>query len=167
VYESSASWPARLRSQSLPARLGLLALVVLLLLPVIGSIAWSQRGGMGVVAALIAGAICWFGASVALGLAGLGSSSGSGTSPAGNPMVGMLAGMIFRMGLPLAAGAVLHFRVPALRDAGILLSLTGFYLATLPIETWLSLPLVEKRTCSTRPNDASPNDVTGAHTSAS
>lgn len=150
MNQSEASWPARLRSQSLPTRLGFLGLVVLLLFPVVASIAWSQRGGAGVAAAAIAGVICWAGASIALTLAGLSFVGSPTTSPSNpqagvNPMAGMLAGMIFRMGLPLAAGALLHFRVPALRDGGILLSITGFYLATLPIETWLSLPIVEKR----------------------
>ncbi len=136
---SDANWPARIRSLSLLTRWFLLSLVVLVLFGVVGGVAQARHGPAGWTAAAVAAALCWAGTSIALILSGL----------CANALVGMLAGMVFRMALPLAAGFMLNDRLLELRDADFLMALAATYLATLPVETWLSLPVVPSRSAAT------------------
>jgi hypothetical protein len=93
----------------------------------------------GLWAAVVAGGICWLGAMAALLLVGL---------MRGGPQVvhGTLLGMLFRMGLPLAAGLLLTVRGGPLADAGVFGMIVVYYLIGLLVETLLSVSLVGSST---------------------
>ena len=112
-----------------------LTAVTLLALPVFGWVGYSDSGMAGIWAAGVAAAVCWFGATTALLLVGL---------PLGpKQAVGrVLAGMAFRMGVPLVVGVVLDRRVGPLSEAHVFGMIVAFYLITLVVETWLALRLV-------------------------
>jgi hypothetical protein len=114
------------------------ALVGLALAPVAGAFAWygSTHSGMwGVAAALLAAAVCWISASLALVAVFVGQRLDAGIQ-------GILAGMFFRMGLPLAAAMALKQNSPRLSEAGIFYMILGLYLVALVVETLLSLRFV-------------------------
>jgi hypothetical protein len=87
------------------------------------------------VGALAAG-ICWAGATVSLVLLHLLRLRGS-------PMTGALLGMLVRMTIPLAIGAVATTQGGSLAGAGLFGQLVAFYLITLAIETCLSVALMK------------------------
>lgn len=136
---SEANWPARIRSLGLLKRWLLLSIVVLVLFGLVGSVNQMLHGLAGWKSAAAAAGLCWAGASIALILSGVCS----------NALVGMLSGMVFRMALPLVVGFKLNDRLLELREADFLMALAAMYLATLPVETWLSLPVVERRSAAT------------------
>jgi hypothetical protein len=114
----------------------LLSLAVGLAYPLIGLAASQKFGQAGWLAALVAALVCWFGSTAALVLTAL--LRGPQTA-----LYSLLFGMVFRMGLPLAAGIVLSQQSPRLAAAGVFGCIVGFYLVTLVAETLLSLPLVQ------------------------
>ena len=132
--------PARLVRQSaswgLPARLGILALVVLVAYPLVAWIVQSQREVSVWGAAALAASICWLGAALAMIFTAL------MRGPQG-AMLAMLFGMAFRLGLPFAVGLMLSRRFVELEAAGFFGLVLGFYLVTLVAETLLVLPLVK------------------------
>jgi hypothetical protein len=116
------------------------ALVGVCLLPVAAAIAWfgyGRSGLTGVAAAAIAAVICWLSACLALGSVFVGQRLDAGIQ-------GILAAMLFRMGLPLAAAMGLKQISPPLAGAGILWMILGLYLVALVVETLLSLRFVPR-----------------------
>lgn len=114
------------------------ALVGLVLLPIAAAIAWfsyGRSGLMGVAAAAIATVVCWLSASLALASVFVGQRLDAGIQ-------GILAGMLFRMGLPLAVAMALKHLSPSLTEAGIFWMILGLYLVALVVETLLSLRFV-------------------------
>ena len=97
----------------------------------------ASRASMGLVASATAAGICLVGAALALAIAAL----LRGPSAA---MYGWLLGMFARALLPLLLGVALHFKVPALADAGMIFYLLIFYLATLVTETLVMLAQVPR-----------------------
>ena len=89
-------------------------------------------------AALIAIGVCWISGTFALAAAYAGGRLGM-------PVHGFLLGMLFRTGLPLAAGVALS-RVGPLAEAGIFSMILGVYLCALVVETLLSLYLIQPAT---------------------
>jgi hypothetical protein len=87
------------------------------------------------VSALAAG-ICWFGAICSLILL-------HGVKYHGSPLVGALLGMLVRMMIPLAIGAVLVTQGGSLARAGLFGQLVVFYLVTLAAETCISVALLK------------------------
>jgi hypothetical protein len=94
-----------------------------------------SAGAGGVSAALVAGGVCWVGATAALVLSAMFRSPEQA-------LVGLLMGMFFRMGLPLAAGFVLIQSGGPLVEAGVIPLLVGYYLVALVVETLLSLRFI-------------------------
>jgi hypothetical protein len=129
-------WRRRAADWSLAFRCLALALVVAAAYPVIGFLASQRVGEDGWLAALVAAGVCWFGSTVALVLTAL----LRGPQAA---LYSLLFGMLFRMGLPLAAGILLSQSSPRLAAGGVFGCMVGFYLVTLVAETLLSLPLVQ------------------------
>lgn len=103
---------------------------LLWLLAVVG---WGLSGWPGVAAVAVAGGICWASGSVAL------LASHACRQP-DHFLLGVLLGMLTRMGVPLAFGLVIHLRRGPLTEAGFLYYLLVFYLCVLAVETVLSLP---------------------------
>jgi hypothetical protein len=97
--------------------------------------AYSRSGTIGIVAAAIAGGICWVSASLALVAAFLGQRWN-------NPIAGILGGTLLRLGLPLAGGLAIQQTQPALAQAGCFTMILGLYLVALVVETALSLKFV-------------------------
>jgi hypothetical protein len=123
-------------SWGLLARVLILAGVILAAYPVIAAIAAAQRGPQAWPAAALAAFICWLGATLAM----LFTAWVRGPQAA---MFSLLAGMLFRMGLPLMAGLLLSRRYAELESAGFFGLVLGFYLVSLVAETVLVLPLVK------------------------
>jgi hypothetical protein len=88
-----------------------------------------------VVAAAVAIGVCWIAGVLALITTYLGRRLAS-------PVQGVLGGMLFRMGLPMAVGFVLHRQGGQLAQAGVFTMILGVYLFALLVETLLSLWLM-------------------------
>jgi len=89
------------------------------------------------VSAGLSGGVCWLAATLALTATFLGTRFHA-------PVQGMLAGMFFRMGLPLAAVLALP-QLEGLREVrGITTTILGVYLIALVIETCLALRMVPR-----------------------
>jgi hypothetical protein len=118
-----AGWP----SLSLTAGCALLCVTLTVSYSLICAVAWS-RGPEALQSAAIASVVCGLGALMALLVTGLTKSSA-------NAPVGILAGIMFGMGLPLAAAAALGF--------------TGWLVAcfeiALIIETLIGVSVVARR----------------------
>ena len=126
------------RSGSLSSLLVSCALLLAALLLIAPAFAWygySQAHWTGVLASAIAAALCGLGATLALVTAYVANRMGNGVQ-------GVLAGMFFRMGIPLVGGLILDQQVKWLADAGVFGQVLGFYLFVLVIETLLSLRFV-------------------------
>jgi hypothetical protein len=130
-----------------PARLllacGALTGATALTLVVVGWIGYARHGLSGLEAAAVAALVCWSGSLAALLLAVWGGAPKQAVAR-------VLAGMIFRMGVPLVVGLVLHRRGGALSEAGVFGMILAFYFVTLTVETWLSVRLLAPAT--RRPN---------------
>jgi hypothetical protein len=104
-----------------------------------GGVAWlayERSGAIGVQAAAVGAAVCWFSGTLALVSAGL-------FRDPRQMMFQLLFGMIFRMGLPLGIGLVLQTRGGVLSRAGVFGYIVGFYLLTLVVETFLAMTLAK------------------------
>ena len=123
---------------SIMSLVGACALLAAALLPAGLAIGWlvgRRLETLVVQAALIAVGVCWLAGVLSLAATHFGTR-------AGLPVQGLLLGMFFRMGLPLAAGAALN-QVGPLADAGIFSMILGVYLCGLVVETMLSLRMVQ------------------------
>jgi hypothetical protein len=130
-------WLARLRGLGVLARGGVSALVVLAVYALVAPVAWRLSGPMGLAAAGVAAACCWFGALsgslVALVVGRL-------VQEQARVSYEFLSGMLLRMGIPLVVALGFHFSHGLLASAGLLYYLLVFYPVTLAMETALSLP---------------------------
>jgi hypothetical protein len=129
VSQAGSSW------MSLVASCAILAAV---LAPAAILFAWIGVGRLSsesLAAAVIGGGICWFAASLALAATYLGNHWNA-------PVPGVLAGMLFRLGLPLAAVAVLSRLGGAWAPRGITTTILGAYVVALIAETALALRMI-------------------------
>lgn len=143
---------------------GSCAVLALALLPFAAGAAWygyGRSGQMGLVAAGIAFGTCWLSGSLALAATFFGQRLGGA-------LHGVLLGMIFRMGLPLAVGLVLQKNSPPLSEARVFLMILGLYLVALVVETLLSLQFVPRgvapkdtANCGSAKNAAKSIDILG------
>jgi hypothetical protein len=124
-----------LAPKTLPAGIFALAAAVTIYFPFVAWIAISRFGSDAIYATLAAAGICWFAASLALVVAA------SCRDPR-HRIAGVLAGMVIRMVLPLAAGVVLNRAGGQLASHGVFGQIVAFYLLTLVIETWLSFTAI-------------------------
>lgn len=125
---------------SLASLFGSCALLALILAPIAALFAWygyATHGSDAIAAALVAAAVCWSAASLALAATFIGQRMNGGVQ-------GTLVGMLFRMGLPLAAGLFLHNTGGSLAEAGVFSMILGLYLCSLVVETVLSLRFVPR-----------------------
>jgi hypothetical protein len=123
---------------SLASLLGACAVLFVVLAPLaiaIACFAYTRSGTIGIVAAAIAGSLCWVSASLALVAAFFGQRWN-------NPIAGILGGTLLRLGLPLAGGLAIQQTQPALDQAGCFTMILGLYLVALVVETALSLKFV-------------------------
>jgi len=117
------------------------ALLGVALVPVAFVIACVVAGGLSALAlesAVLAGAVCYLAAVCALTTTFVGHRMHA-------PVQGMLAGMLFRVGLPLAAIISANSLAAPPRAA---VTILGVYLVTLVAETALALRLVSPATAS-------------------
>ena len=117
---------------------GACALLAAVLVPAGLAIGWAvaQRLDTFVLqAALLAVGICWLAGALALAAAHFGNR-------AGLPVQGLLLGILFRMGLPLAAGAAFN-QIAPLAKTGFFSMILGVYLCALVVETLLSVQMVQ------------------------
>jgi hypothetical protein len=131
----SAQSPSRSQTGGLLIACVVLTLVVLLALPVFAWVGHWRSGTAGILAAAVAAGLCWCGAMLALLLAGWLRNGQQAVN-------GVLAGMLFRMGVPLVAGLALHMQGGSLAEAGVFGMTLAFYFVTLIAETLLALRLV-------------------------
>jgi hypothetical protein len=85
--------------------------------------------------AAVAASVCWLAAALALAATYLGNQCKL-------PVPGLLAGMFFRMGLPLVAIVALPNLGGPLATRGSSITILGVYLVALVVETMLSLRMV-------------------------
>lgn len=102
-----------------------------MVLAVVGPLAIHWGGLPGLAAGSLAAVSCWIGAVAGFLI---------GRRMAPNVLGTLLAGMAFRMGVPLAFGAAIHFLGRPLAQAGFLYYLLLFYPAALLMETMSSVP---------------------------
>lgn len=131
-------WLSNLRERGLGTRsatlLAAMAAAGLLAAPV----AWHVEGRNGLAAALTAGLACLTGSGFAL-------VAGEPFRAAGRVLPGMLLGMIFRMGVPLATAVVFYGQSGGLASPGFPCYLVFFFEIGLLIEVFLSLPVAARR----------------------
>ena len=146
-----AHWLATLRGRGVGTRTVVLVAVVLVVWGIVAVVAGALAGAMALAAASVAAALCLAGAVAAL-------LSGHWLRDPKLMLHALLAGMATRMGIPLAAGLVIHLRGGLLSDAGVLYYLLLFYPVTLGVETFLSLPSagVQSRTDAAPPEKPLP-----------
>ena len=123
---------------SIAGLLGCCAILLAVLMPiaaVFGWFAFDRHGIVGFYATVVAALVCWLSASLALVAVFVGQRLQAGVQ-------GILAGMLFRMGLPLAAGVALQQQGGPLATAGVFYLILGMYFFTLITETLLSLRFV-------------------------
>lgn len=130
-----AKWVTWLGSIGLPARCALLSASIATFLLAVGGFLLATRGWTAAAAAAVAASLCWTGGILALLLATVFQGPHRALHAA-------LAGMLFRMGIPLVGGLWLHHQGGALAQAGVFGQVVIFYLWTLVVETCLSLPPV-------------------------
>ena len=116
---------------------GQLTLAMLVIMAVLGFVGYQTHGGTGLQTSLIAGAVCWLGALLAL------ITTACSRTPE-RAIVGVLGSMIFRIGFPLLALLILRESTAELKQDGLLLHLLGYYLAGLCVETLLAVKLVRR-----------------------
>jgi hypothetical protein len=112
-----------------------LTLVVVAAFPVFAWYGYISAGTTGIAAAAVAAGVCWLGAMIALVIAGISDDPPKALSA-------VLAGMIFRLGLPLAAGLLLRQYVPSLAAAGVFGMILCYYFITLIADTLFLLRLI-------------------------
>jgi len=127
------TWFARMRSRGPTTQSAVLTVAVLVLYAAVAPVAGLLSGPAGLAAAALAAGLCWAGAELAL----LACRRFCDPSRA---WLGVLIGMLLRMGLPLLSALVIQVQGGRLAKAGLLLYLLVFYPVTLFIETALSLP---------------------------
>lgn len=135
MTEDTPNAPAT-RQTSVTLACVLLSLSLLIAFPAIAGYGYSVHGASGVVAAGLAGAICWAGALIALALVGLFRNS------PGQRVNATLLGMLFRMGLPMGMGLVITRAGGPLAEAGLFGMILVFYLVGLVVETILSVRIL-------------------------
>jgi hypothetical protein len=126
---------ARVQRTSVWTRAGLLCGPLVALYALLAPLAAVLGGRSALLAATLALWFCLVAGLLAMLVQSL-------LSRGGNPLSGMLFGMLLRTGLPLGLALVCQLASPALAEAGFLYYLLGFYLPTLLIETLLTLPAV-------------------------
>lgn len=137
---SAASSSPRVAGRSwnlLSAAACLIGVVLFALIPA----AWyahGQHGQSGMFAVALAAVVCGGSGLIALILSSVFAGAPNGA------VVGLLFGMLFRMGVPLVAGTILAGRGGPLAEAGVFGWIVVFYLITLLTETLLSLQLMKQ-----------------------
>ncbi len=107
-----------------------LALPVLAMFPFVAWYLYEQSGGMGLLAAAVAGAICLAAGILALAVTDV-------SRDLGNPLAGLLGSILIRTMLPLFAGVAIHTSAGPLAAAGTFGAILVFYLVTLAAETMI------------------------------
>ncbi len=108
---------------------------------------WVISGNRtGLFAAAAAGGVCLLAAWTALGVSEL-------LRRPQHMLALVLAGMMIRMGIPLAAALAVYFSGGPLADAGFLYYLVVFYPITLTVETFLSWPGCDPPKSNVRPRE--------------
>jgi hypothetical protein len=122
-----------LRGRSVSVRLAVLTVSVLAAYALLVPLAFHLGGKFLLVAAASAAALCLAGS--AAGLIVIDRLHG----PVG-ALAGMCLAMLFRAVIPFSVGLAIHLRGGLLAQAGLLWYLVVFYLVTLAVGTFLSLP---------------------------
>jgi len=130
--DNSATGIARTEWQGVLAHVMILAMTVLLGMVLIGPLATWMRGTAGFWSAGAAGATC-LAATVGAALIGRLLCRLS------NPVSGVLAGMLLRMALPLAACMIVQSMGGFLAHAGFVYWILLFYLPVLAVETVIAV----------------------------
>lgn len=128
---ANPNWPGT----GLVVGCSLLAAVVLPASIVVAVLYERSLSGQVLIDVAIGGGVCWLAASLGLASTLIGNRLQS-------PVQGMLIGMIFRMGLPLAAVIVLPRLGGGLDWRGVTANILGVYLVALVTETFLALRMV-------------------------
>jgi hypothetical protein len=117
------------------------AVLAMVVAPTALIFAWingRQLSGESLIAAAIGGGVCWLAASLALAAGYYGNRFQA-------PVQGVLLGMLFRLGLPLAAIAILPRLGEAWVPPGVAMTILGVYLVALVVETGLALRMVPRQ----------------------
>jgi acyl dehydratase len=126
------------RRLSVAAACAFLALASAAAFPVVGYAAYVRFGEAGMIAAAIAIGVCWISATLALMITG-------GTRNSALELTGILVANGVRFGVPLLAGATLHWGHTSLAEVGIFGWFVIAYLWTLLVGTTLSVFLERKQ----------------------
>jgi len=115
----------------------LLALILLIALPLFAYVGHSKHGADGVVAAVIAAAVCLIAGCLAITVTSLFQSIGQG-------MNGLLLSMLIRTGIPLAGWVTLSMQGGPVAEAGVFGMIVLNYLIMLVVETISAVKIVQQ-----------------------
>jgi hypothetical protein len=132
------------RQGGIVVQAAVLLAAALVVLAIAGPLAAHFGGRQGLTAAAVAGALCWAGAAAGLV---------AGRLFVPNIFAALLAGMFFRMGVPLGFAVATLLAGGWLAQAGLLYYLLVFYPVTLTVETALSIPRRRDRPPAVSPSD--------------
>jgi hypothetical protein len=135
MVQASSSHEARSSAKSLLASCALLGIVIAPFSVLVATVCRRELSGASLFVAAVAGGVCWFAASTALTATWLGNRFQA-------PVQGMLLGMLFRMGVPLAAVVGLPQAGGVFAANGLAVTILGVYLAALLTETLLAVRMI-------------------------
>ena len=133
--QASSSHEARSSVMGLAVSCALLGVLLAPVAVVVAAICTRGFSTQALFVAAVAGSVCWLAAGLALAATWMGHRIQS-------PVPGMLLGMFFRMGLPLAAVIGLPQLGGAFATAGLTMTILGVYLVALLIETILAVRMI-------------------------
>jgi hypothetical protein len=106
--------------------------------PVFACVGYARSGLLGILSALLAAGVCGGGALASLLATGLFRIHGQ-------PVAGVLLGMLIRMAVPLAACVIMFIQGGPLVEAGALVMILVYYLLMLVVETFYLVRLTAAR----------------------
>jgi hypothetical protein len=115
--------------------IGVLAVVIVPAAVLVAAISNGGLSAPALTSAGIGGAICWLAGTLALTATFLGNRFQA-------PVQGMLVGMLFRMGLPMAALVAVSQSAGLRAMTGLSSTILGVYLVALVVETLLALRMI-------------------------
>lgn len=127
-----SQWLKQLGSWGLSRRMSALAVVFALAFGLVSPIAWLRYGLSGMMTLGIASTVCLVSGLLALVVSAT-------VAPPQQPASHVMAGMAFRMGVPLATCLLVSNAYPAWIESGFVWFLLGGFLLNLTIETFYSI----------------------------
>ena len=126
---------SQLKAKSLIKAIVVLSTVVFVAFVVLATVAWQRHQSIGVLAAVLATAVCWSSSVAALCLT-------YRTTGSPNALAGVMGGIMLRTGIPMAFGIIGSSANSQLANAGLLGMTMLMFLLSLAVETLMAVGIV-------------------------